>query len=66
MASKTATTAVVGCLIAGCLTFLVGIPFSYMGAITRVFYGPDSTRASFEPDVSYLSCESDFGGLFEH
>lgn len=52
MASKTPKIAVIGCLIAGCLTFFVGIPFSYLGAITRTYYGPDTTRASFETDVS--------------
>ena len=35
MAAKTASTARIGCLIGGCLTFLVGIPFAYLGAITR-------------------------------
>mmetsp|Transcript_21613 Transcript_21613/g.33890 ORF Transcript_21613/g.33890 Transcript_21613/m.33890 type:complete len:671 (+) Transcript_21613:33-2045(+) len=51
MASKTPRTAVIGCLIAGCLTFFVGIPFSYLGAITRTFYGPDTARAAFETDT---------------
>jgi hypothetical protein len=32
----------------GLLTFFVGIPFSYLGAITRVYYGPDSAYAEFE------------------
>ena len=35
MASKTSRAAQLGCLIGGCLTFLVGIPFAYLGAITR-------------------------------
>lgn len=52
MASKTPQTAKWGCLIAGCLTFLIGIPFAYIGAITRVHYGPDSARAEFVADVS--------------
>lgn len=57
MAAKTATTARLGCLIGGCLTFLVGIPFAYLGAITRVHYGPDSAHASFEAD----SCSTILG-----
>lgn len=35
MAAKTAKTAQYGCFIGGLFTFFVGIPFSYMGAITR-------------------------------
>jgi len=50
MASKTPKVATYGCAIAGCLTFVVGIPFAYLGAITRVWYGPDSLRANFETD----------------
>ena len=52
MASKTPRAATLGCLIAGALTFLVGIPYSYLGAITRVYYGPDSLYAEFDADVS--------------
>jgi Na+/proline symporter len=54
MASKTPRIATIGCLLAGMLTFLVGVPFSYIGAITRTFYGPDTARAAFEADVSPL------------
>lgn len=35
MAAKTPGIATWGCIIAGCLTFFVGIPFAYLGAITR-------------------------------
>lgn len=35
MASRTPRVATIGCVIGGCLTFLVGIPFSYLGALTR-------------------------------
>lgn len=35
MASRTPRIATIGCLIAAFLTFLVGIPFSYLGSITR-------------------------------
>jgi Na+/proline symporter len=51
MASKTPKIATIGCLVAGVLTFVVGIPFSYLGAITRYYYGPDSTTAVFEADT---------------
>ena len=54
MASKTPKIATMGCAIAGCLTFIVGIPFAYMGAITRVHYGPDSARAEFETDSCHV------------
>jgi Na+/proline symporter len=52
MASKSGKVATMGCFIAGVLTFVIGIPFSYMGAITRTHYGPDTARALFETDVS--------------
>jgi Na+/proline symporter len=51
MASKTPRIATIGCIIAGFLTFFVGIPFSYLGAITRTYYGPDTARASFKADT---------------
>jgi hypothetical protein len=35
MAAKTPTTARIGCVISGCLTLLVGVPFAYLGSITR-------------------------------
>jgi hypothetical protein len=42
---------------------MVGIPFSYLGAITRTYYGPDTARASFETDVSHIFL---FGRAFRH
>lgn len=54
MASKTPKIATWGCIIAGCLTFVVGVPFAYLGAITRVHYGPDSARAAFETDSCHV------------
>ena len=57
MASKTPRIATIGCAIAGCLTFVVGIPWSYLGAMVRVYYGPDSARAAFETD----SCQTGLG-----
>lgn len=35
MASKTPRVARLGCIIGGLFTFLIGIPFAYLGAITR-------------------------------
>lgn len=55
MASKTPRIATIGCLLAGMLTFLVGVPFSYIGAITRTFYGPDTARAAFEADSCHVA-----------
>lgn len=38
MASKSSRTAIIGCLIASVITILIGVPFSYLGAITRYVY----------------------------
>jgi Na+/proline symporter len=57
MASKTPNTAKWGCIIGGLFTFFVGIPFSYSGSITRLYYGPDSVHAEFEAD----SCSAILG-----
>ena len=35
MAAKTPRTAQLGCIIGGLFTFFVGVPFAYLGAITR-------------------------------
>lgn len=51
LAAKTAKTATVANVIAGCLTLIIGVPFAYMGAITRYHYGPDSKYAVFETDT---------------
>uniref|UniRef100_A0A7S2VEF1 Solute carrier family 5 member 8 n=1 Tax=Entomoneis paludosa TaxID=265537 RepID=A0A7S2VEF1_9STRA len=51
MASKTPNTARIGCIIGGLLTFFIGIPFAYLGAITRVHYGPDAVVSEFETDT---------------
>ena len=51
MAAKSPLDARIGCIIGGVLTFFVGIPFSYLGAITRYYYGPDSQYAEFEADT---------------
>jgi Na+/proline symporter len=50
MAAKSPLDARIGCILGGCLTFIIGIPFSYLGAITRYYYGPDSVYAEFEAD----------------
>lgn len=54
MASKSPTVAQVGCFIAAVITLLVGVPFAYLGAITRVHYGPDSVHGELEPDSCAL------------
>lgn len=51
MAAKSPRDARLGCILGGLLTFIVGIPFSYLGAITRYYYGPDSIYAEFEADT---------------
>ena len=51
MAAKDRNTATAACLIAGCIGLAVGIPFSYIGAVTRYYYGPDSIHAEFEADT---------------
>ena len=51
MAAKTPLQARIGCILGGLLTFFVGIPFAYLGAITRYYYGPDSKYAEFEADT---------------
>lgn len=57
MAARNPRTAILGCLIAAGLTLLVGIPFSFLGSITRLFYGPDSENAEFKVD----SCSTILG-----
>jgi hypothetical protein len=39
-----------GCIIGGCFTIFIGVPFSYLGSIVRTAYGPDSIYAEFEAD----------------
>ena len=51
MAARSPVDARIGCILGGCLTFIIGIPFSYLGAITRYYYGPDSVYAEFEADT---------------
>jgi len=51
MAAKTPNIAAIGCVISGLLTVLIGIPFAYLGAIVRYYYGPDSVHAEFAADT---------------
>ena len=51
MAAKTPKIATLGCIIGGLVTFFVGVPFAYMGALSRVYYGPDSVHAVFAADT---------------
>ncbi|GKY97133.1 hypothetical protein MPSEU_000671700 [Mayamaea pseudoterrestris] len=57
MSAKSPSVARSGCILAGCFTFLIGVPFAYLGAITRVYYGPDSVHANYEAD----SCSAALG-----
>lgn len=54
MAAKNARTAQIGCFVAAVITVFVGVPFAYLGAITRVHYGPDSVHGEFEADSCAL------------
>ncbi|KAG5175436.1 Solute:Sodium symporter family [Tribonema minus] len=51
MAAKTPKIATIACVIAGLLTFAVGIPFAFMGGFMKVFYGPDSPFAQYTPNT---------------
>jgi Na+(H+)/acetate symporter ActP len=51
MASKTAKIARWGCFVGAAVTFFVGIPYAYLGSITRILYGPDSPRAQFDANT---------------
>ena len=50
MAAVTPRVATIGCLVAGVLGIVVGVPFAFLGAISRYHYGPDSAFAKFEAD----------------
>ena len=57
MASKSPRVARIACFTAGCIVWLVGIPFSYLAAVTRQYYGPDSIHSMFAAD----SCQTNVG-----
>jgi Na+/proline symporter len=57
MAAKGPRIARIACILAGCFTVFIGVPFAYMGAITRVSYGPDSVYGDFTADT----CSSALG-----
>jgi Na+/proline symporter len=50
-AAQSPKVATMACIFAGIITFCVGVPLSYLGAITRVHYGPDSIHAEFVADT---------------
>ena len=60
MAAKSAKIATIGCLVAGVLCIILGVPFAYLGSIARLYYGPDTTRASYETDVRYIDVSFPF------
>jgi len=51
MASKNPQTAVRACFLAGIVTLVVCVPFTYLGAFSRWKFGPDSAYAQFAPDT---------------
>jgi hypothetical protein len=51
MAAKTPQIATISCILAGIATFIVGVPFAYLGGFARLYYGPDSPYAEFEADT---------------
>lgn len=55
MAARSPTVARRGCLLGGCVTLIVGIPFSFLGSLTRVHYGPDSEHGELEADSCSLA-----------
>jgi hypothetical protein len=60
MAAKSAKIATIGCLVAGVLCIILGVPFAYLGSIARLYYGPDTARASYETDVRYIDVSFPF------
>ena len=58
MASKSARIATIGCIVSGILCIVVGVPFSFLGSIARIYYGPDSQYASYETDVRYINIDA--------
>eukprot|EP00953_Heterococcus_sp_UTEX-ZZ885_P006141 3779-Heterococcus_DN1.PRE.5 len=54
MAAKTPQIATLSCILAGIATFIVGVPFAYLGGFARLYYGPDSPYAEFEADTYVL------------
>lgn len=65
IASKTPRTATIGCAISGCLCLALGIPFSYLGSIARVYYGPDTPYATYETDVRIMCTRTSMTWLSE-
>ncbi|KAJ1635514.1 Sodium:solute symporter family-domain-containing protein, partial [Pavlovales sp. CCMP2436] len=57
MASRTEHIATAGSFIAAAVTMFVGIPFSYLGGITRAYYGPDSPYAEFAADTCHRALD---------
>ncbi|KAL3762641.1 hypothetical protein ACHAW5_007212 [Stephanodiscus triporus] len=55
MAAKSAKIATIGCFIAGVLCIILGVPFAYLGSIARIYYGPDTTNASYETDSCHIA-----------
>lgn len=47
MAAKTPKVATIGNILAGLITWAIGIPFAYLSGVARALYGPSSPHAEF-------------------
>lgn len=61
MAAKTPTTATIGNILAGLITWAIGIPFAYVSGVARALYGPSSPHAEFavntcSKDITVVGC----------
>jgi len=64
MAAKTPKTAVIGCLLGGVISWIVGVTFSFTSGAARALYGPSSPYAEYVADscsaeITVIGC---FGG----
>lgn len=57
MAARSEKIATVANLIAGTLGMFVGVPFAFLGGISRFYYGPDSKYAKFDADTCSRSID---------
>lgn len=57
MAARTAKIATAANIIAGCLGIFVGVPFAFIGGVSRFYYGADSKHAKFEADTCSRSID---------
>ena len=60
-ASRTPRTAMLGCLFAACIAWIIGITFAYIPGAARALYGLSSPHAEFVADscsrhITVLAC----------